>query len=175
VEQLQPGKLYYFAARAMSATGQLGPVSPLDRARASVRAWPSLPAVSANTSPPAGPAGPVKVWSYSELHKVDPQTGALLEKGPIWTGGVKLTGAQNEFVAFQVAVESETPVKDIAVTIDKPLFAECKLPPVFQKNGAVQLYREWMVPDDKDTSAARPWYPRSSDPYERHIRSSRRR
>jgi hypothetical protein len=70
-----------------------------------------------------------------------------------------MTGAQNEFVAFQVAVESETPVKDIAVTIDKPLFAECKLPPVFQKNGAVQLYREWMVPDDKDTSAARPWYP----------------
>ncbi len=70
-----------------------------------------------------------------------------------------LTGARNEFVAFQVAVESETPVKDISVTVSSPLFAECKLPPVFQKTGAVQLYREWMVPDDKDTSASRPWYP----------------
>ncbi|HXB71665.1 MAG TPA: hypothetical protein VNY05_25740, partial [Candidatus Acidoferrales bacterium] len=160
VEQLQPGKLYYFAARGMSATGELGPVGRLGRVQASARTWPSLPAVSTDT--PAAPvqtAGPVKVWSYSELHKVNPQTGALLEKGPIWTGVVKLTGARNEFVAFQVAVESETPVKDIAVTVDQPLFAECKLPPVFLKTGAVQLYREWLVPDDKDTSAARPWYP----------------
>ena len=77
----------------------------------------------------------------------------MLEKGgPIWTGGVKLTGARNEFVAFQVAVESETPVKNIAITVDNPLFSECKLPVVFQKIGAVQLYREWMVPDDKGTS-----------------------
>jgi len=159
VEQLQPGKLYYFAARAMSASGQLGPFSPLGRVRATARTWPSLPPVSANTPAPAETAGPVKVWSSSELHKVNPQTGALLEQGPIWTGNVKLMGAQNEFVAFQVAVESEMPVKDIAVTIDQPLFAECKLPAIYQKTGAVQLYREWMVPDDKDTSAARPWYP----------------
>jgi len=159
VEQLQPGKLYNFAVRAMSATGQLGPVSALGSARASARTWPSLPLISANTPPPAQTPGPVKVWSYSELHKVNPQTGELLEKGPIWAEGVTLTGAQNEFVAFQVAVESESPVKDIAVTVDQPLFAECKLPAVFEKSGAVQLYREWMVPDDKDTSAAHPWYP----------------
>ena len=159
VEQLQPGKLYYFAARAMSAAGQLGPVSLLGRVRASARVWPALPAASADTAAPAEAAGPVKVWSFSELHKVNPQTGALLETGPIWAGDVKLTGAQNEFVAFQVAIESEAPVKDIAVTVDRPLFAECRLPPIYQKTGAVQLYREWMVPDDKDTSAARPWYP----------------
>jgi hypothetical protein len=159
VEQLQPGKLYYFSARGMSATGQLGPVGPLGRVRASERTWPSLRAVSADSPTMEETAGPVKVWSYSELHKVNPQTGELLEKGPIWTGGVKLSGAQNEFVAFQVAVESETPVKGISVMVDKPLFAECQLPPVFQKNGAVQLYREWMVPDDKDTGPTRPWYP----------------
>jgi len=159
VEELQPGTQYYFAARAMSATGQLGPVSPLGRIRASARTWPSLPPISADTLAPAETAGPVKIWSFSELHKVNPQTGALLETGPIWTGAVKLTGARNEFVAFQVALESEAPVKDIAVTVDKPLFAECKLPPIYQKTGAVQLYREWMVPDDKDSSATRPWYP----------------
>jgi hypothetical protein len=160
VEQLQPGKLYYFAARMTTETGQVGPVSPLGRIRASARTWPSLPAGSPTVAPaPAEPAGPVKVWSFSELYKVNPQTGVLLEKGPIWTGGVKLSGARNEFVAFQVAVESETPVKDIAVTVDKALFAECKLPQIFRKSGAIQLYREWMVPDDKDTSATRPWYP----------------
>jgi hypothetical protein len=159
VEALHPGTQYYFAARAMSATGQLGPVSPLGRLRASARTWPSLPAVSADTPAPAESAGPVKVWSFSELHKVNTQTGALLETGPIWTGDVKLTGAQNEFVAFQVAVESETPVKGITMMVEKPLFAECKLPPIYQRTGAVQLYREWMVPDDKNTGATRAWYP----------------
>jgi hypothetical protein len=116
--------------------------------------------VSSNDTPAiAKPDGGVKVWSFSELHKVNPQTGALLETGPIWRSGVRLTGARNEFVAFQVAVESDTPLTNVTVTVAKPLFAECKLPRVFQKTGAVQLYREWMVPDDKDTSDTRPWYP----------------
>ena len=160
VEQLQPGKLYYFAARGVSATGQPGPVSALGSLRAFARTWPELPKTAQTSQAEERPAGGgVKVWSFSELHKVNPQTGVLLEKGPVWTGSVKLTGARNEFVAFQVAVESETPVKDIAVTVDQPLFAECKLPLVFQKIGAVQLYREWMVPDDKDTRPSRPWYP----------------
>ncbi len=162
VEQLQPGKLYYFAARGIGATGQRGPVSALGSVRAFARAWPALPARASGDAPAPAPAetpGPVKVWSFPELHKVNPQTGALLEGGPIWTGDVKLAGARNEFVAFQVAVESANPLKDITVTVAKPLFAESKLPPVFQKTGAVQLYREWMVPDDKDTSDSRPWYP----------------
>jgi hypothetical protein len=162
VEQLQPGDLYYFAARAVNATGRLGPVSPLGSQRAFTRTWPSLPAkAAAGEAPPAStrPAGPVRVWAFPELLKVNPQTGGLLEKGPVWDGDVKLTGARNEFVAFQVAVESDTPVKNIAVAVDKPLFAECKLPPVFQETGAVQLYREWMVPDEKITGDARPWYP----------------
>ena len=169
VEDLQPGKAYYFAARGVSASGQAGPVGLLGKLRSYSREWPALPnqsrdrrgAVgdSAETLPSGRGSGPVKVWSFSELHKVNPQTGELLEKGPVWTGDVKLTGAANEFVAFQVAVQSDTPVKDIAVSVDQPLFGECKLPPIFQKTGAVQLYREWMVPDDKDTSPTRPWYP----------------
>ncbi|MCX6620793.1 MAG: hypothetical protein NTY38_06885, partial [Acidobacteria bacterium] len=161
VEQLQPGKLYYFAARGVSATGRPGPVSTLGSMRAFARTWPALPtAAQASAAAVPEPAvGTVKVWSFSELHKVNPQTGVLLEKGPVWTGGVKLTGAQNEFVAFQVAVESEAPVKDIAVTVEQPLFAECKLPAIFAKSGAVQLLREWMVPDDKATGPNRPWYP----------------
>ncbi len=160
VEDLQPGKTYYFAARAVSATGESGPVSALGRVRAFERTWPTLPpAPAVAPSRDVESAGPVKIWSFPELHKVNPQTGEMLEKGTIWTGGVNLSGARNEFVAFQVAVESDTPLKDIAVTVDKPLFAECALPGIFRKTGAVQLYREWMVPDDKDASATRPWYP----------------
>lgn len=162
VEELLPGRSYYFAARGVSATGHRGPVSPLGRMRAFSRKWPSLPTAGPPASSTGEPqsTGSIKIWSFPELHKVNPQTGEMLEKGgPIWTGGVKLTGARNEFVAFQVAVESETPVKNIAITVDNPLFSECKLPVVFQKIGAVQLYREWMVPDDKGTSANRPWYP----------------
>jgi hypothetical protein len=103
VEQLQPGRLYHFAARAMSATGQLGPVRSLGSTRASERVWPSLPPASANdTAAPERAAGPVRVWAFSELHKVNPQTGALLESGPIWTSDVNLTGARNEFVAFRL-------------------------------------------------------------------------
>ncbi len=160
VEHLEPGKLYYFAARGLSATGRPGPVSALGSLRAFARAWPALPMTGEESRHHGEPAASgLKVWSFSELHKVNPQTGVLLEHGPIWTGNVKLTGAQNEFVAFQVAVESESPVKDIAVTVEQSLFSECKLPAIFQKTGAVQLYREWMVPDDKDTSLNRPWYP----------------
>lgn len=160
VEQLQPGNVYYFAARGIGDTGQPGPVSPLGKFRAFARTWPALPGGAAvEPSAAADTAGPVKVWSFPELHKVNPQTGALLERGPVWTGSVKLSGARNEFVAFQVAVESEAPVSNIAVAVDKPLFAECKLPPVLQKTGAVRLFREWMVPDDKDTSPSHPWYP----------------
>ena len=160
VEGLDPGKLYYFAVRSVSATGQSGPVNSIGSARAFARVWPSLPA-SSGAAEPAEPetTAPVKVWSFSELDKIEPQKGGLRNAGPIWHNGVKLTGARNEFVAFQIAVESGTAVKDIAVTVDQPLFAECKLPPVFQKTGAVQLFREWMVPDDKDTSPTRPWYP----------------
>jgi len=162
VEQLQPGKHYYFAARGTSASGQLGPVSPLGQARASTKVWPALPqgsSTAATATAVAKPSESIKVWSFPELHKVNPQTGAMLETGPIWTGDVKLTGARNEFVAFQVAIESETPVSNISVAVNRPVFAESKLPAIFQKTGAMQLYREWMVPDDKDTSAIRQWYP----------------
>ena len=41
VEGLDPGKMYYFAARAVSATGQTGPVSPA-RKRACLRACLAL-------------------------------------------------------------------------------------------------------------------------------------
>src|SRR5581483_1799566 len=68
VEGLDPGKLYYFAVRSVSATGQSGPVNSIGSARAFARVWPSLPA-SSGAAEPAEPetTAPVKVWSFSEL------------------------------------------------------------------------------------------------------------
>ena len=81
--------LYYFAVRAMGPTGKLGPVSPMGSFRSFTRHWPALPPPMAaedhgRAGKEAGPA--LKVRSFSEMHKVNPQTAALLESGPVWTG-----------------------------------------------------------------------------------------
>jgi hypothetical protein len=171
VEGLKPGALYYFAARAMDGAGNSGPASTLGRYRAYARANPKLPA-PALRSREGRPAGlrPL-VWAFPELLKLDPRTGALLEQAEspdhrahnsVWDAAsrtVRLAGARNEFVAFQLVVESSAPLSGVEVKVTKPLFSGARLPAVFRSTGAVQLYREWFVPDDKDTSATRPWYP----------------
>jgi hypothetical protein len=97
--------------------------------------------------------------------KIDPRTGELLEKefvahrdkNPVWdaeTGTVTLTGSRNEFVAFQIAVESSEPIAKLGVTVTRPLFSGVRLPAVFERAGAVHVYREWFVPDDRNR-----WYP----------------
>jgi len=154
----------------MDDAGNFGPVSPLGRYRAWTRTAPSLPPAA---PPPArGQGSPPRpfVWAFPDLLKADPRTGVLLEHGDfpdhrarnsVWdasTATVRLAGARNEFVAFQLAIESAQPVAGIEVKLSKPLFSGARLPSIFQSTGAVQLYREWFVPDDKDTGPARPWY-----------------
>ncbi len=173
VKGLEPGKLYYFAARATDEAGNSGPVSPLGRYRAYSRTYPPLPESPPPLATPTrwAKAEAVQVWAVPELLKINPRTGALLEssefadhraRNTVWNaadGTVSLRGARNEFVAFQLALESATAAPEITLHLSKPLFAECKLPGIFRKTGAVQLYREWFVPDDKITAEPRPWYP----------------
>ena len=161
VEGLQPGAVYYFAARAVDEAGNTGPAAALGRYRAYGRAFPALPAAVAAAPERGAESAAAKrpaVWAVPELLKIDPQTGALLESGDfadhrarntVWdaaTATVKLTGARNEFLGFQIAIESDAPT-EAEVAMTKPLFAGSKLPPVFAKTGAVQFYREWFVPD----------------------------
>src|SRR5262245_20488440 len=167
VEDLKPGETYYFAARAMDEAGREGPVAPLGTHRAYDRTYPELPKAT-YSSRPIVPSQrlPVSIWAVPELLKIDPKTGNLLESAhypdyrksnPVWDGAaVTLSGARNEFVAFQLAIEST--VNAIEVGMTKPLFAECRLPPVLQKTGAIRLFREWFVPDEKNTGPDRPWY-----------------
>jgi hypothetical protein len=173
-ERLEPGGLYYFAALAADGAGNRGPVSLLGRYRAHARSFPQLPERPAGSAAaPTGGAsdpGPVRIWAVPELLKIDPKTGAILEQGEapqhrlhntVWNGGnstVRLVGSQNEFVAFQLAVESAGPLRGVEVSVAVPLFRESALPAVFRKGGAVQIYREWFVPDDKITASDRPWY-----------------
>jgi hypothetical protein len=159
VEQLTPGAQYYFAARATNDAGTVGPVSPLGRFRAFSRTFPPLPAAVRKV--PAAARNPEpRVWAVPDLLKINPRTGALLEQGDfpdhrkanaVWDGAtVRLTGARNEFVAFQIGVESP----QASVSVAKPLFAASKLPKIFAESGAVRIYREWFVPDDKNQ-----WFP----------------
>lgn len=171
VEDLEPAAVYYFAARATGSDGQSGPVSALGAYRAYSRTWPSLLEATA----PAAPAGETSaapwVWAVPELVKIDPRTGALVEQddypghrasNPVWdasTATVRLSGARNEFVAFQLAVEAPRPLSAVNLSVAEPLFADASLPGIFRSTSAVQFYREWFVPDDQDTSPSRPWYP----------------
>ena len=180
VEDLQPGASYYFAARATDEAGNVGPVSVLGSYRTYARAFPTLP----EAAPPASPgrtapaSSGLRVWAAPELLKIHPVTGALLEqadfpehraRNSVWnaaTSTVRLTGARNEFVAFQLAVESAPPAAGIQIQVSRPLFAASTLPHVFQSTGAVQVYREWFVPDEKENPAGQGWYPDALVPLE---------
>lgn len=168
VEDLEPGELYYFASRAWDEAGNAGPVSPLGEYVAHAVSYPELPEVSVKPSQPARHAGTgIRVWAVPELVKIHPRTGDLLEQdypghreaNPVWdgeSGTVRLAGARNEFVGFQLGLESAEPVEGLQVTVVEPLFAGLSFPAV--PGSAVQLYREWFVPDDQNTSPDRGWY-----------------
>ncbi len=172
-EGLKPGEAYYFAARATDKAGNAGPVSPLGHYRAYSRDFPQLPQLAAGPPQPTAhnPQSAPAIWAIPDLLKIDPKTGALLEQSDfpdhrsansVWdaaSGTVRLSGARNEFVAFQLAIESPQPLAGIEVSVTEPLFGASQLPEVLQQTSAIQLYREWFVPDDQDTSETRPWYP----------------
>ncbi|HUW81235.1 MAG TPA: hypothetical protein VMZ31_00395 [Phycisphaerae bacterium] len=174
VEGLRPGEVYHFAARAIDEAGNIGSVSSLGPYRAYARTYPPLPGKPAGTPFEHGQTVETPgVWAVSDMVKINPQTGELLEgkgysqhrlRNRVWdaaTHTVKLVGARNEFVAFQLAIESKQPLRDVRVEVTEPIFADCQLPKVFE-TGAVQLYRVWSVPDDRPADVPaeqRWWYP----------------
>ncbi len=169
VEGLEPGHVYHFAARALDEAGNAGPVSSIGSYRAYGRQFPALPEVPEPKTGKSAGAKPA-VWAMPELWKVDPRTGGVLEaapetehrlSNPVWNAGkstVSLEGSRNEFVGFQVVVEGAGH-SGVNVKVTKPLFPEATLPSIFRATGAVQLYREWFVPDDRKRTEPRGWYP----------------
>lgn len=150
LNHLTPGT-YYFAARTLDETGNASPPLYLGPVHKAPPPKSELPPAPPSTRRP-GQAG--KVWAASDMVKFNPVTGALLEREGFWTDGVRLTAARNEFVAFQLAVEG--PQSKVTVEVSKPLFGANKLPGIFQETGAIQLYREWFVPDGKEPGVFHP-------------------
>ena len=150
LKDLPPGT-YHFAARSLDDGGTADrPIylPPVRIAAPRRKQLPPAPQV-------AGTRGQrLRVWAAPDTVKINPVTGALLEKDVIWPGVVRLTAARNEFVAFQLAVEG--PQQDVSVEVSKPLFTASKLPAVLQAGGSMQLYRQWFVPDDKDPTIFHP-------------------
>ncbi len=147
---LAPGT-YYFAARTVDEAGNSSLPVHLAPIRISAPVNRKLPPAQQET----GSQGERRqVWTAPDTLKINPVTGALLEQDVIWTDGVKLTAARNEFVAFQLAVEG--PQQSVTVEVSKPLFTSNKLPEVLRQTGAVQLYREWFIRDDKNASVFHP-------------------
>ena len=147
---LAPGT-YYFSARTVDEAGTISPPVHLAPVRIAAPVSRKLPLAHQVT----GSQGQRRqVWTAPDTVKINPVTGALLEQDVIWTDGVKLTAARNEFVAFQLAVEG--PQRSVTIELSKPIFGSNKLPVVLRQTGAVQLYREWFVRDDKNPDAFHP-------------------
>jgi len=182
VEELEPGKEYFFAARATDEAGNKGPLSSLGRYTAYDREYPSLPPPeqSKGTSFSFHTASDIQVWAIPDMLKLNPQTGDLVEElaaargdyrysNAVWDASsatVRLFGSRNEFVAFQLVVETDRPLSDVKVTMEKTLFQNEILPEVFRQTGAIQMYREWFVPDDRDMTTSRGWYPDPLVPFD---------
>ncbi|MBM4039699.1 MAG: hypothetical protein FJ290_14415, partial [Planctomycetes bacterium] len=102
----------------------------------------------------------MRVWAVDDGLRIDPQTGKAFEDNAIYPEGLRLkpgyresnwafsgdkkqlslAGARNEVVAFQLQIESETPLRSVAVAV-----ADLKGPAPFAAKDNVRLFKEWYV------------------------------
>jgi len=102
----------------------------------------------------------VRVWAVDDGLRIDPQTGKAFEDSEIYPERLRikpgyrsrnwifsgekkqvtLPGARNEVVAFQVQIESETPLHDVRLAV-----SDLRGPAPFPAGEAVRLFKEWYV------------------------------
>jgi hypothetical protein len=165
---LEPGTTYNFAVRAVDKAGQTSPpvFCSATATAAETTAITPAPAPKVATGGPATGGG-LTVWAFPDVNKVSPVTGGMLEDdtyltGPsparngnlVWDGAAKtirIAGCSNEFVGFQLAIESDTPnaPRDVAVSLDA-------VGPITGKD--IRFYREWCV-SVKDKQGNKTFYP----------------
>jgi hypothetical protein len=117
---LDPGADFAVSVRAVDGAGNLG--RPADaRFRASSRTPKPIPGTSPSPSERRGTLptlGTAEVAVLDELDKVNPVTGALIPNQPasylranhLWQAAgkrIRLSGARNEFVAFQILIKGK--------------------------------------------------------------------
>lgn len=149
LDDLKTG-VYYFAARTLNERGDAGPVVKLGPVRITAPVTRALPSEPARR--PSASRG--SVWATADTLKIKPGGTVLEPNSSVWRGSVALSGARNEFVAFQLVVEGAH--QGVSVEVSKPLFASQRLPAILQNTGAIQIYREWFIRDDKNPNTFYP-------------------
>ncbi|MFH1070076.1 MAG: hypothetical protein V1794_10705 [Candidatus Glassbacteria bacterium] len=132
---LAPGH-YFLAVRAVDEAGNPGPFSQVE---ITVPHQPQVELTAPGTKlPPAGSSGAMfgdvlELWAVSDLTKVDPLTGGVLQDGdnyedlpglrasnPVWSAAeskVSLQAARGEVVAFQLVIGRTGPSKVTGIRV----------------------------------------------------------
>ena len=102
----------------------------------------------------------VRIWAVDDGVRIDPRTGKAVEESAIYPerlrikpgyrdrnwifdGAIRqiaLAGARNEVLAFQLQIESDTPLGNVSVAI-----SDLRGPARFPAIQAVRLFKEWYV------------------------------
>jgi hypothetical protein len=101
-----------------------------------------------------------RIWAVDDGVRIDPRTGMAFEESEIYPadlrikpgyrernwvfdgkkGEVGLCGARNEVLAFQLQIESETPLSDLSVAV-----SDLRGPRQFPAAATIRLFKEWYV------------------------------
>jgi len=166
LEDLAPDEELTVEVRAVSGTGLTSSAvvvrSRASEARLDPPALPSSPFLPTAGPPPA--AGPMKVWAYPEVTKVDPISGEALfepradlrQANAVWDGGaalVRLSAARGEIAAFQLAVEAASPLQGLRLEMSDLRGGRGAIP-----RQQIRPFRVWYV------SVAGKWQPEYAIP-----------
>ncbi|MFH1074236.1 MAG: hypothetical protein V1752_04015 [Candidatus Firestonebacteria bacterium] len=124
----------------------------------------------------------VKAWVIGDFAKVNPVTGAVWEANipsstkipadykltnPVWYGSgvnsvINLVGAKNEYVAFQVIIETTSPISNVNLTASNLTGSGGTI-----LNTNIEMFKEWYL---NVTGSAAPdlgdgWYPDALVPF----------
>jgi len=102
----------------------------------------------------------LEIWAVDDAVRIDPQTGNAWEDNAIYpsplrmkpgyreknwvfdksTRLIRLAGARNEVVAFQLQIESPDPLKNVEVAV-----SNLKGPAPFGDKNSIRLFKAWYV------------------------------
>jgi hypothetical protein len=124
------------------------------------RAFLCVLLVAASVASCPSARGEFRIWAVDDGLRINPQTGKAFEDSALYPATLRvkpgyrdsnwifsgekkqvaLAGARNEVLAFQLQIESETPLSEVRVS-----FSDLKGPAQFPAGDSVRLFKEWYV------------------------------